>query len=45
MIRKEFEHQVVRTRQAEDNADSLIATTGLTLAKSEKTSSDYWDRH
>jgi hypothetical protein len=36
MIHKELEHHGRSTRQAEADADSLIATTGLTLAKSEK---------
>lgn len=35
MIRRKFEHHRINTKQAEADADSLIATTGLTLARSE----------
>lgn len=33
MIRKEFQQQGITSKQAEADADSLIANTGLTLAK------------
>ena len=35
MIRKKFEHHRIRTDQADADADALISTTALTLAKSE----------
>ena len=34
MIRRKFEYHRISTKQAEADADSLIATTGLTLARS-----------
>lgn len=36
MIITKFQHHGISTRQADANADSLIASTGLTVAKSEK---------
>src|SRR6218665_2542851 len=42
MIITKFQHHGISTRQADANADSLIASTGLTVAKSEKTSYDNW---
>src|SRR6218665_3217659 len=36
MIITKFQHHGISTRQADADADSLIASTGLTLAKSEK---------
>src|SRR6218665_2975989 len=36
MIIKKFQHHRINTKQADADADSLIASTGLTLAKSEK---------
>src|SRR6218665_3188052 len=36
MIIKKFQHHRVNTRQADADVDSLIASTGLTLAKSKK---------
>src|SRR6218665_2477308 len=36
MIITKFQHHGISTRQADANADSLIASTGLAVAKSEK---------
>src|SRR6218665_556607 len=42
MIITKFQQHGISTRQADADADSLIASTGLTLAKSKKSSCDNW---